>query len=146
MTTITPNLEKVISDLETLKDSIDKNIKDIQDLKMPIPHNQYDKLFDQVTRNNIAIQQYNQQLQEINNLMILLQEKNNKISEEINNNKFKFGLQGQLKRQIKSQQDVTSLPPLVQDIVNSPIVPLPPFENRGGKKRRKTRKNRRTRK
>jgi len=145
MTTITHDLNKVISDLERLKDSIDKNIKNIQDLKMPIPHNQYDKLFDQVTRNNIAIQQYNQQLQEINNLMILLQEKNNKINEGINNNKFKFGLQGQLKQQIKSQQDVTSLPPHIQDIVNSPIVPTP-FENRGGKKRRKSRKNRRTRK
>ena len=53
-------------------------------------------------------------------------------------------VQGQLKQQIKSQQDVKSLPPHIQDIVNSPIVPTP-FENRGGKKR-KSRKNRRTKK
>ena len=145
MSRIISNLNKVIADLETLKDSMDKIIKDIKDLNRPIPHNQYDNYFDQITRNNDAIQMYNQQLQEINNLMIQLQEKNKKINEGINNNKLKFGLQGQLKQQIRSQEDVVDLPPHIQDIVNSPIVPTP-FENRGGKKRRKTRKNRRFRK
>ena len=140
-----PNLNKVINDLETAINDMDRNIENVKNFKRPMPHDRYDRLFDQTTNNNNIMENYKLKTQKINNLLDQYQAKNNDLNKELNNNKFKFGLQGQLKLQIKSQQDVKSLPPHIQDIVNSPIVPTP-FENRGGKKRRKTRKNRRTRK
>ena len=145
MLTIIPNLNKVINDLETAINDMDKNIENVKNFKRPMPHDRYDRLFDQTTNNNNIMENYKLKTQKIINLLDQYQAKNNDLNKELNNNKFKFGLQGQLKQQIKSQQDITSLPPHIQDIVNSPIVPTP-FENRGGKKRRKTRKNRRTRK
>ena len=139
------------TELEQFAEYMEKKVKDtelylekIKNLDFPMKHEQYDRSFDGIIGAKNSFEQTKQQLHEIDELITRYGELLDIFNKELNNNKFKFGLQGQLKRQIKSQQDVTSLPPHIQDIVNSPIVPTP-FENRGGKKR-KSRKNRRTRK
>ena len=134
----TAKIEESIKDFETI-------LEDTKNKKVPITSDYYNIVFDKLPRLDELFQQYDQQLQQINDLMKQHRDIIDNFRKELNNQKLKFGLQGQLKQQIRSQQDVTSLPPHVQDIVNNPIVPTP-FENRGRKKRRKTRKNRRTRK
>jgi uncharacterized coiled-coil DUF342 family protein len=53
----------------------------------------YNKVFNELTTLDNLFQQYDQQLQQINDLMKQYQDIADKLRKEINNNKFKFGLQ-----------------------------------------------------
>lgn len=116
----------------------------IKNVKVPFKQNSYTTAFDKIEENTNTISTIKPKLVTVSNILSQLEELNNELGREINSKKFKFGLQGQLKQQIPETRNIGELPPHVQQIVNEPIVPTP-FENRGGKKKRKQKQTRKRR-
>ena len=138
------DFDNFIRDLQSDITSVSSVIERVKNIKKPLSQNGYTSMFNAIERNMDLYSTIKQRVETINNLMSQLEKKQNELTQEVNSNKFKFGLQGQLKNQIKNTQNIRTLPPHIQEIVNDPIVPTP-FENRGGKKKRKqTRKRRKT--
>ncbi len=118
-------------------------VKEIQRLKTPLTNSAYDIFFGNIEHLKSEIDEYKPLVDSVNNAFAELDKYLNMYGKIINENKFKFGLQGHLKKQLRNQEYINDLPPHIQEIVDEPIIPTP-FENRGGKKKkqRRTRKRR----
>lgn len=137
------NLNNFNKTLITARDAVSKTPVKLDDTM-------YQRYFNNSNNNITRIDGAKENINTILNLLHTITEKMSESSalsaqmrDELNKNKLKFGLQGQIRSMIDNTQLPPDIPETVRNVINAPNVEQP--NPSGGKHRRKT-KTRRTRK
>jgi hypothetical protein len=153
------NYEEFINFINTKKTStnrllsiINNKINDIKTINTLISSNKYDELnsfsseiIGVIENNQSFLNEIKNNIQEFENIMHEILLRSVVYNTELNKNKLKYGLQGQLKQQLRANPP-ENIDELAETVVNEPIIPTPfnSSDSTGGKKFRKHKRSRKT--
>lgn len=151
------NLDEIKNRNERFIETLQQKINEVKEIETLLSKNVYDTIFDLIDKSKIAVNNTENNLKTIKISIDSIEELNkninnllNELGKEVNNNKFRYGLQGQI---IKNKNEYLNRPKEtypegIDEVLSFPVQPTPtvqPNEQNAGKRKTK-RRNKKLRK